>query len=262
MSKRAVQIVGKPSKVKRETKSRANQGLALAMLLNKLTGSYLVVTALLMPRAMAQNLPTESQRALLQAALNPETDQELIESSPTLQRWLEQPPDLLQELQSRSLIPTRMQAGLDPDAWTVGLEDVRLFDRLTVSGDYRRGFEGGEGSSERQFGSALRYYLAPLGSLVNVAPVVGYRQVEGLDQTLRGVELGAHAVLIPAPGAADLTLSYTWISPSADQPTATLAQVTSAYTLTPSIRVGARYRRFSYAGDPDTSFGMIVEWIP
>ncbi|NJL99801.1 MAG: hypothetical protein HC924_13830, partial [Synechococcaceae cyanobacterium SM2_3_2] len=92
---------------------------------------------------------------------------------------------------------------------------------------------------------------------------LGYRQLHQSDQDWGTVQLGAHAVFIPASGAADLTVSYSWLTPTdADQPTSTLAQVTTAYTITPDLRVGARYRYEGNHLDQDATFGLIVEWIP
>ena len=207
-----------------------------------------------------------------------EEDAALVEASPTLRRWLQQPPNLLEEIRNQPLIPMRLQASIGTDSWSVGLEDVRLFDRLTVSGDfqhrtdqYRTDQLGTDqlgtdqsGTTETQtYGSNLRYYLAPLGSQVNVSPLLGYRQLHQSDQGWGNLQLGAHAVFIPAPGAADLTVSYSWLTPTdSDQPTSTLAQVTTAYTITPDLRVGARYRYEGNRLDQDATFGLIVEWIP
>ncbi len=214
------------------------------------------------PVALAQTQSLNPDPTLLTLDPTPSSalDSALLEASPTLRRWLEQPPDLLEEIRNRPLIQPRIQASLGTDTWSVGLEDLRLFDRLTVSGDYQQFLNTASGT-EQQFGSSLRYYLAPLGSQVNVAPVVGYRHLEAAERSWGTVQWGAHAVLIPAPGAADLTLSYSWLHPP-DESISTLVQLTTAYTLRPSFRMGARYRYESSRLDQETSFGLVVEWIP
>lgn len=192
-----------------------------------------------------------------------EEDAALVEASPTLRRWLQQPPNLLEEIRNQPLIPMRLQASIGTDNWSVGLEDVPLFHRLTVSGDFQHRTDQSGTIETQTYGSNLRYYLAPLGSQVNVSPLLGYRQLHQSDQGWGTVQLGAHAVFIPAPGAADLTVSYSWLTPTdSDQPTSTLAQVTTAYTITPDLRVGARYRYEGNRLDQDATFGLIVEWIP
>lgn len=214
------------------------------------------------PGALAQSSSLSFDASLLALDPSPDLalDAALLEASPTLRRWLQTPPDLLEEIRNRPLIQPRIQASLGPDTWSLGLEDLRLFDRLTVSGDYQQVLNTPSGT-EQQFGSSLRYYLAPLGSQVNVAPVVGYRHLEVAERSWGTVQWGAHAVLIPAPGAADLTLSYSWLHPP-DESISTLVQLTTAYTLRPSFRVGARYRYESSRLDQETSFGLVMEWIP
>ncbi len=228
----------------------------------RILGIALLSSLIEIPVALAQTPSLSLDPTLL--ALDPSSDSTLdaalLEASPTLRRWLEQPPDLLEEIRNRPLIQPRIQASLGTDTWSVGLEDLPLFDRLTVSGDYQQ-FLNTPSGTEQQFGSSLRYYLAPLGSQVNVAPVVGYRHLEGAERSWGTVQWGAHAVLIPAPGAADLTLSYSWLHPP-DESISTLVQLTTAYTLMPALRLGARYRYESSRLDQEATFGLVLEWIP
>ncbi|NJM00417.1 MAG: hypothetical protein HC924_17265, partial [Synechococcaceae cyanobacterium SM2_3_2] len=111
--------------------------------------------------------PLESSSQLVQSAqvaVNLEDlsqeDAGLVESSPTLRRWLQQPPNLLEEIRNHPLIPTRLQASIGTDNWGVGLEDIRLFDRLTVSGDFQHRSDQAGTAEAQTYGSNLRYYLA------------------------------------------------------------------------------------------------------
>jgi hypothetical protein len=190
-------------------------------------------------------------------ALDLELDANLIQSSPVLQRWLEDPPDLLSEMQNTPVLPTRIQAAVETSAWSIGLQDLRIGQRLTLSGDYRQSFDDPE---DYQLSSSLRYYLSPLGNRFNLAPQIGYAQVEQADRSLSGLQLGAFVVIALAPKSADITLSYNWID-STNQ-SGTLAQITTAYALNASTRLAARYRWQNSTLSQDRNFAFVLEWTP
>ncbi len=186
--------------------------------------------------------------------------QDLVHDSPVLRRWLEKPPDLLQEIRNTPVVPTRLQVSLQSTTWSLGVEDVGLGDRFTLSGEYQ---QSRERSADQDYGSLLRYYIAPRGSRMNLAPQVGYRAIQESDRSLSGPQFGAFVILALAPQAADLTLSYSWLAPrEAEESTATLATITAAYALSPSTRVAARYQRRNSTISQDGTFGLVLEWIP
>ncbi|MEN9229829.1 MAG: hypothetical protein Q6L68_02890 [Thermostichus sp. DG02_5_bins_236] len=188
-------------------------------------------------------------------------DGQIVEDSPVLRRWLQNPPNLLEEIRNTPVLPTRLQANFESSShWRIGLQDLRLADRLTLSGDYRQSADEPE---DRQYGSEIRYFLAPIGSNFNLAPQLGYRALEQEDRSLSGMSYGAFAVLAFAPGAADLTGSYSWILPREQQEgQATLAEVTAAYAISPSFRLSARYSLRHSTLTRESSLGFGVEWIP
>ncbi len=195
------------------------------------------------------------------AVLDLGLDGPIVENSPVLRRWLQRPPDLLEEIRNTPVLPTRLQAGFESASeWRVGLQDLRLGDRLTLSGDYRQSSENPE---IRQYGSEVRYFVAPLGSRFNLAPQLGYRVLEQENRRLSGVSYGAFAVLALAPGAADLTGSYRWVAPQeGEEGQATLAEITAAYAISPSFRLAARYSLHHSTLTWESSFGVGLEWIP
>ena len=199
--------------------------------------------------------------ATLSAALDLGLDDRILEDSPVLRRWLQNPPNLLEEIRNTPVLPTRLQAGFESSShWRISLQDLRLGDRLTLSGDYRQSSEHPE---VRQYGSEMRYFLAPLGSRFNLAPQLGYRALEQKNRSLSGVSYGAFAVLALAPGAADLTGSYSWVAPQEpEEGQATLAELTAAYAISPSFRLSARYSLRNSTLDREFSFGVGLEWIP
>lgn len=135
----------------------------------------LLLGAGLMPASPAWANSTQASRreadprpTALSAVLDLGLDSQIVEDSPVLRRWLQGPPNLLEEIRDTPVLPTRLQAGFESASeWRISLQDLRLGDRLTLSGDYRQSSENPE---IRQYGSEVRYFLAPMGSRLNLAP--------------------------------------------------------------------------------------------
>ncbi|WP_207088864.1 hypothetical protein [Phormidium pseudopriestleyi] len=190
---------------------------------------------------------------------------EIIEGSPVLQRWLQEVPNVLEEIHNDPSFRTRVRVGYaqvtssdDGSGVNVGVED--LFIRgtgLTVSGDYFAGSGGFSGG-----GAQLRYYVLPLGGYFNLAPVVGYRHIEGESYSTSGVELGGRAMLVLSrTGGADLSLGYSVVGVGGDQ-TVGLGTLAVGYAVTPQFRLSTDIRRHDADGDNDTRFGIAIEWMP
>jgi hypothetical protein len=146
-----------------------------------------------------------------------EIDRQVIESSPVLQRWLEKPPDLLEDIYHTPSFNTKLRVGLtsrnNSFGVEAGVEDLFVGQSpLTVSGSYQNEFSGRESELQANF----RYYVLPLGSYWNVAPIVGYR-----------------------PNNSDLRLSHTFTSPSNNLEMSTTALSTS-YAITKNLRLGTK----------------------
>lgn len=188
-------------------------------------------------------------------------DSEVVESSPVLQRWLSDPPDLLDEIRNTPAVPTRLQAGIDVSGWSVGLSDLYLVERVSLSSSYRQSFDRPQDAA---FGSNLRYFVAPVGSRFNLAPQVGFGRIDQFERFLSGPQYGAYLVMALDPGAADLTMSYSWLDPnrSTQEGAATVGEITAAYALSQSTRLATRYtwRHSTITKDQDLS--LILEWTP
>jgi hypothetical protein len=167
----------------------------------------------------------------------------------------------LDEILNTPAIPTRIQASLEgTESWSVGIQDLYLLNRVTLSGDYRQSFEQPQ---DHQFGSSLRYFLAPVGSVFNLAPQVGYRRLEQSSRALSGLQYGAYAVFALSPRSADLTASYSLLDASQNREGwATLADITAAYALSPSTRVAARFSWQNSTISKESRFGFVLEWTP
>lgn len=186
-------------------------------------------------------------------------DREAIYNSPTLQRWLESPPDVLDIIRNTPTVPTRVQVGLvDDRAWTLGIEDINLGDRITLSANYRRAWDG---SDDVEYGAALRYYPFARGSYVNIGPQIGYRYLDRGRRSFDGVTYGIFGAISIAPGAADLTWSYRLLEPGSSSET-TLVTVTTAYALSRSLRIAAQYNWWKSPAQKESSLGVLLEWVP
>jgi hypothetical protein len=209
------------------------------------------------PPAASETLATPAERL----DLNPQ----IIEDSPVLQRWLEEIPDLRSEIRHDPGFRTRLRLGyarFSPDnhanGFNVGVEDVRIGrTNLTVSGDYQGTFDG----SRQTYGADLRYYVLPLGSNVNVAPVVGYRHVAIDSNTTDGINLGLRLLLsLSRTGAADIALSQSWVAPGTETEVG-LTTLSFGYALTHHLRISTDLQKQNSPQSKDSRVGIVLEWM-
>ena len=192
-------------------------------------------------------------------------DPQLIQSSPTLRRWLNKVPNLQQEIQRDPSFRTRLRLGYTQfrsqrksGGWNVGVEEVFL-DRsgFTLSADYQASFD----QKQKSWGTDLRYYVAPLGSSINLAPVVGYRHVETDRYSAQGLNLGARVLLVPSrTGAAELSLTQSWVSPGSAEEVA-LTRLSFGYAVTHNLRLSTDLQRQRSRTHRDDRFGIGLEWM-
>ena len=113
---------------------------------------------------------------------------EVIKDSPTLQKWLQQTPNVLEDIRHDPSFATRLRWGFSffPDSddgigINLALEDIFINRTgLTISADYYTDFN----SDRSSVGADLHYFLFPLGSHINLAPMLGYRYLENNNQSL------------------------------------------------------------------------------
>jgi hypothetical protein len=190
---------------------------------------------------------------------------ETFEGSPVLQEWLEAVPDVLSEIRHRPSFRTRLQAGYvefpssnQTGGVAVGIEDWFIGTTpLTLSGDYQRNFEG----NREAYGANLRYYVLPLGSYVNVAPLVGYRSVSTTQYNQDGLNVGFQIKVIPSRGGgADFAYTQTWIAPTGSQTVGT-TQLEFGYALTDRLRLATELEWQFAPGNTDSLVGVGLEWM-
>lgn len=191
---------------------------------------------------------------------------EIIEGSPVLQRWLRQVPNVLEEIKNDPSFRTRLRLGYSQFPSTgqaggvnVGVEDVFLGRTgFTVSGEYQAAFNG----KREAYGGDLHYYLRPLGSYVNIAPVVGYRHLETDEYSTDGVNVGARLLLVLSrSGAADISLTQSWVSPGTDEEVG-LTTLSVGYAFTRNLRLSTDIQKQNARQSKDSRVGIVLEWMP
>lgn len=186
-----------------------------------------------------------------------------VENSPLLQRWLEEIPDVRSQIRRDPAFRTRLRAGYayfpreESGGFSIGIEDLFVGRTgLTLSGDYQ------QGRGDRQsFGTDLRYYIFPLGSVVNLAPVVGYRHLETTAYTTTGINLGARVQLsLSRRGAADLSLTQSWVAPGSDEEVG-ITTLSLGYALTRNLRLSTDLQKQNAPQRRDSRVGIVLEWM-
>ncbi|MGF1520492.1 MAG: hypothetical protein ACFCVB_22230 [Nodosilinea sp.] len=206
-------------------------------------------------------------------ALDPEVvapsldlDPAIIDGSPTLQRWLEDIPDVADEIRHRPSFRTRLRAGYAqfPSSGQIGGVGVAIEDAfvlpgtgLTASADYSRSWNG----QRESYGGEARYYLLPLGGYVNIAPTVGYRSLSTPAYQTDGLDVGLRLMLVPSRGGgADLALSQRWVAPGSEGEVG-ITSLAIGYAVTRQLRLGTDFQRQNSRFGQDSRFGLSLELL-
>ena len=188
---------------------------------------------------------------------------EIIENSPVLQRWLQEIPNVLEEIRNEPSFRTRLRIGYsqfpstDQGGFNLGVEDLFIGSTgLTVSADY-------QANGEREaFGADLRYYLRPLGSYANVAPVVGYRYLETGNYSTDGLKVGVRLLLaLSRTGAADIAVTQSFVSPGSSEEVG-ITTLSFGYALTQNLRLSTDIEKQNSREEKDSRVGIVLEWMP
>jgi hypothetical protein len=220
-----------------------------------------LIGGLLMLIALLGSFPS----AALAEPENASTDPALPQDSPVLQRWRQQVPDVLSEIRHDPSFRTRLRVGYSQflensqSGLNLGVEDVFLGRTgLTVSGSYQGSFDGDRST----YGGDLQYYVLPLGSTVNIAPVVGYRHVDTGTQTTDGVNVGARVRFVPSrTAAADITFTQSWVAPGSNEEV-TISTLSLGYAVTHDLRISTDLERQNAPSLKDSRVAIVVEWMP
>jgi hypothetical protein len=190
---------------------------------------------------------------------------EIIKDSPVLQRWQRQVPNVLEDIRNDPSFPTKVRLGYfyltheQVLGVSVGVEDIFLGGtRLTVSGEYQATFNG----QREAYGANLNYYLRPLGSYINVAPVVGYRYLETNSYLTDGLNLGVKLLLVLSRGgAADISLTQSWVAPGSEKEVG-ITTLSVGYAIARNLRISTDLQQQNAKQGKETRLGFVLEWIP
>ncbi|WP_318723045.1 hypothetical protein [Roseofilum sp. SID1] len=189
----------------------------------------------------------------------------VLEGSPVLQRWQEDVPNVLQEIQTDPSLPTRLKAGYSQfpssdhlGGFHVGLEDWWVGKTgLSMSLGYEGSFEG----ERSHLALDLHYHVLPLGGYFNLAPVFGYHHLGTPDYSRGGINLGLRLMLIPSRGGGtDLSLSQTFVNPGSGTEIG-LTTLAMGYALTEQWRLGTEIEKQNSTERKDSRVGISLEWM-
>ncbi len=108
----------------------------------------------------------------------------------------------------------------------------------------------------------MHYYLRPLGSYVNIAPLVGYRHLQNGDYATDGVNVGGRLKLvISRGGAADITLAQSWVAPGTAKEVG-LTTLSFGYAVTRNLRLSTDIQKQNSRQSKDSRVGIVLEWMP
>ena len=186
----------------------------------------------------------------------------IVEESPVLQRWSRETPDLLEEIRTEPIVPTRLEAGVadfdDEFGLRLAIEDFYPGrTQLSLMGDYWQSLE----SDAVSWGARLRFFLRPLGKRLNVSPVVGYRNIARSDFTRDGVIAGGRLQVALSPGGgADASVAQLFLRPGSDREVG-LTLFSAGYALSDKIRLSATLQRTRSNRGRETDASIGLAWI-
>ena len=191
--------------------------------------------------------------------------QEIIEDSPVLQRWLQETPNVLEDIRHDPAFSTRFKAGFslfpsNDDAVGINLavEDIFIFRTgLTFSTDYYTSLN----SDRVAAGANLHYFLFPLGSYINFAPLVGYRYIQSNNYSSDGINLGMRLILpLSRTGAADLSLTQSFVSPGSKDEVG-ITSLSVGYAFSPALRCSTEIELQNSKINKDNRFSINLELL-
>lgn len=191
---------------------------------------------------------------------------EIIEESPVLQRWLQEIPDVWQDIKNDPSFRTRVRLGYSQfpsnnqqGGLNLGVEDIFIGKTgLTLRGEYYTSFT----ANRETVGADLQYYILPLGSYVNIAPVVGYRYLQTGNYSTDGVNLGLKLMLpLSRNGAADLSVTQSFVSAGGSNEVG-ITTFSVAYAFTPNFRLATDIQQQNSRGGKDSRVTVVFEWMP
>jgi hypothetical protein len=189
----------------------------------------------------------------------------ILQESPTLQRWLQKAPNLLEDIRHDPSFRSRFRLGFTTFPSTdnigginLGVEDLFIKRTgLTVSADYQSAFNG----DRNAYGADLQYFVLPLGNYLNFAPLIGYRYIQSNDFNTDGLHLGLRLMLaFSRTGAGDISLSQSYISPGGSEEVG-ITSLSVGYAVTSKLRLSTDLEWQNSIEDRDSRAGINLELL-
>jgi hypothetical protein len=189
---------------------------------------------------------------------------EIIKESPVLQKWLDEVPNVLEDIQYDPSFKTRVGLGVtwfptDEDATGISFSLRDLFIQrtgLTIDADYYTAT-----GDRLAVGADINYFLFPLGNYLNLAPTVGYRYLQSEDFSTDGINLGLRLMLaLSRTGAGDISLTQSFISPGGKEEVG-ITSLSAGYGITPKIRLSGDVEWQNSSENETTRLGINLEWL-
>lgn len=216
-------------------------------------------------QSLSWEAPSSPATDIAPAAVAVDVDPAIIDSSPVLQRWLEEVPDVSVDIQHDPAFRTRVRAGYSQfpstdhsSGFYIGVQDVFIGRTpLTLSAEYSANSTG-----DRQLiGADAQYYLLPLGWYGNVAPVLGYRAIDNSTFYSEGINVGLRIILVPSrTGAADLSLTQSWVAPGTEAEVG-LTTFSAGYAIAEDIRIGTDIQTQNTRDRQESRVSLLLEWM-
>ncbi len=190
---------------------------------------------------------------------------EIIKSSPVLQKWWRQTPDVLDDIENQPSFRTRYRFGIPqfPSANQslgiyLGVEDIFIgASPLILRAEYQRAIA----QQHQSYGADFLYYLRPLGSYINFSPVLGFRHLETDSYSRGGLNIGGRLLFVLSRGgASDISLTQTWVSFGSAEEVG-LTTLSFAYAITTNLRISTEIQKQNSQEDKDSKVGIILEWM-
>lgn len=210
-----------------------------------------------------QEIPSQIQEPENQIPLD--IPEQIIEESPTLQKWLPETPNILEDIKHDPSFRSRLTLGFslistdeDLGGIKIAVEDVFIKRTgLTFSSDLQTSFNGDFINT----GAELNYFLFPLGGFVNLAPLVGYRYFQEDDFNSGGINLGLRlAISLSRTGAADINITQSFISPQDSQEVG-LFSISVGYAITSKKRLATEWKRLNSQENNNNIFTIGIQQL-
>jgi hypothetical protein len=226
-------------------------------------GWQIVLVSVANPPVNAQT--KELDRSIADVQKNRDIRDRVLKESPTLQRWLKEVPDLLEDIRHDPSFRSRLRLGFTTFSSTdnavgfnIGVEDIFIKRTgLTVSADYQSAFNG----DRNAYGADLQYFVLPLGNYFNLAPLIGYRYVQSNDFNTDGLHLGLRLMLaFSRTGGGDISLSQSYISPGGSEEVG-ITSLSVGYAVTSKLRLSTDLEWQNSIEDHDSRAGVNLEFL-